>query len=244
MKILKKLLLVSLILIFCVSASNAQEYGNTVKKKFMYKADYITLENKINDSLKSMPSLGYLWRVKGILYLFDYKFKDGEEKANLSRAIKCFNQGVVNNDPGSYYLLAVAYKKKGNYKKSLSILENRITDIKKFWKNSKTIKLEYTQLSNMYAGIVLDKNLDINYIHKAITYEYELAYSYMNNLAQLQVGLLYAKIGKNNAKNYFISQACLRENGENTFVKNFCKKNITINKTECKECKMKKKLHL
>lgn len=213
------------------------------KQKFMYKKNYYDAKNRIEKSLQELPELGFLWRSKGLLYLFDYNFKDGNIKANLKEAEKCFRTAIEKQDFSSYYLLTYTLNKEGKTEEALSLLEYQLNTLRKLPKMSKYAEKDYLDMSNLYAGIVLDKNLPTMFVEKAIDFSYPLAYYNQNRLSQLQVGLLYRKIGKSKQAKFFVGEACVHDDAPEK-VKEMCKRLVIITKKNCEECKIKKSLGL
>jgi len=212
------------------------------KQKFLFKKEYNDAKIKIEKTEKLMPELGFLWRSEGILYAFNYKFQDGEIKENLPKAEKCFITAIRKKDVGSYYLLAYVLNKEGKTEEALSILENQLNKISNLKVKSSYVKKDFLDMANLYSGIILDKKMPILFVEKAIDFSFSLAYYDKNPLAELQVGLLYRRLGKIKQAKYFVGEACI--NNPTKEVDEKCRKLVTVVKKHCEECRIKKSLNL
>lgn len=217
--------------------NNIEETIN--ENKFHTKQEFFEYCTQVDKEIQKLPDLGMLWAVRGLSYLFDYKFQDGIVKADLKKAQYYFAKALEHNYLNALYPYAIALHRQGKDAKALEAIESSLKPMSKDKNLNEKIKSLYIQLSNLYSGILLDGNYDASQYKKAISYGFPAAYRYKNKLAQLEIGLIYKKIGLEKQSNYFIAEGC-KETDKKSFVYKFCKNNIQISRKKCKACILKK----
>lgn len=229
-----------------VSALFSQENVPGVKKAetkdgFQYKSDYDSLESSIDSAIEQMDQLGYLWTSKGMLYFYDYKFKDGNVSADYNKAELCFEKSIERGDNSSYffYVSSLFYQNKIN--KGVKFLEDKLKTLERIKNNSEASRNDYKTLSHLYAGIIIERSLDVEKIQKAISWIYESAEKEKDSSSQLAIGLLYRMLNKMETSDYFIFQACKSSN-KGVYVKIFCDSKIIPIEKECESCKIKEEI--
>jgi len=198
------------------------------QKEFNSIREYETLKEKNDIALEVMDSLGYLWTTKGVFYFNDYVFDDGKVKSDLNKAEMCFSKAIERGDSTAYYLLAATKLKQGKPQEARDISLNRLKIISKYKSNNKLFKRDYSMLANMYAGLVLEYFLNEDNAKEAITYVYSSAHKDKNNRSELYIGMLYKYINKKEISDYFLYQACVKNEKKVQFVEEYCKDNLQI----------------
>jgi len=227
-----------------VSMLEIKDKKNTPQGKFKTKKEFIEYTSLLDSEIKKMPDIGMFWAIRGLTYLFDYKFTDGYVKADLKKAEYYFAKAIEKNYFNALYPYVITLHRENNDAKALNAMEVSLkpmsADIDNLNDNMKKL---YIQIVNLYGGILLDRKYETKQYQNAITYLFPAAYRFKNKLSQLEIGLLYKIIGLKKQSNYFVSEAC-KNPIKGTFVYNFCKENVTIEKKNCKECKIKKEFNL
>lgn len=213
---------------------------NIEKTKTTTKKEYTETMRDIDKLLKNID-LGYLWLAKGMLLLNDYNFNDGIIVARPAEAEKCFRKAFKRNSQLAAYYLAVSLLKQNKMLDALQVLKNKMNFIKNNL-NNKYFKNIYIPLAQLYSSVVIDQNLKVKYIQKAISLSYYVGYVLKDDLVQLELSVLYAKLKKSKPSAYFLEQACLK--GTSKKVVSYCKKKTVVKKKICRECEIKKELGL
>lgn len=198
------------------------------KAEFHSIKEYKDLLQKNNIVLTAMDSLGYAWTTKGMFYFSDYKFDDGYVKADLPKAEECFEKAIKRGDTTAYYLLAATKLKMSKPREAMNICKSRLDKIFNYKSNNKLFKRDLSMLANMYAGIVLYSLYSDANAKQAITYIFDSAHKEHNNRSELYLGLLYHRIGKKKISNYYLSEACVKNENKTKYVVNYCNKNFDI----------------
>jgi len=231
LKEIKKSVILFLLFVNFLYAGDMYDFESTnSEEKTLYssKKELFKVREEIKKAIQKSENIPFFWNSLGKTYLYGFNFKDGFVAAEPKKAEIYFKKAYELGDVNSYYLMIVASLSSGEVSKSLFLLDQALIELSSEINENPTSLKRYTLYAHLYMSVVIENNMQIKYIHKAIDYGYILATKYEDRVAQIEIATLYRMLNKEETAKYFYKLACLDNDQENKKVDAFCRENVEI----------------